>query len=147
MKYATRIFGAIGVVALVVIAAILMKWELERQSNKRALEAQAAQAKVSARRKLSASHLRLIGQTLILYYNETHAIPKSLEELRTRGDLSASDCESPSGGRYVYLGWSGPYRKPSEIVVKEEGLSDGGNCLFGDGHVEWIDAETVTQRP
>jgi hypothetical protein len=100
----------------------------------------------------SASHLRQIGQGLLLYSNENRGkYPPDLKALLTTQELTADVLhspfsEDPASEDMVYLYYEGMDQNlNAEIVVAYDGaalLSEGAtNVLYGNGHVQWITFE------
>ncbi|HYE20390.1 MAG TPA: DUF3352 domain-containing protein [Tepidisphaeraceae bacterium] len=124
-------------------------------------------ARESANRVKCASNLRQIGMGIILYANDNKGkYPPNLGTLVTSVELSPQVFMCPThdhgapaiapggaGGAkqlaewvdensaYVYLGAGLNNTTPADVIVVHEkpGNHAGGmNCLFGDGHVEWL---------
>lgn len=119
-----------------------------------------------------ASNMKQIGSAILLYSNENHNLyPTHLEDLLLTEDISADVFVCPctndgpatgpttravadaltTGGHlsYVYLGAGLKNDCDADTVVLYEPLSNhagnGMNVLFGDGHVEFIDAANARQ--
>ena len=109
---------------------------------------------VRPRRHMCPSHMRQIGQGLLLYAYENGArSPDTLHELVSSVDINPEvfvcpDDNDAGGGTtrttYVYLKPKRPFRslRAEEVLVYEplKLHRTGGNILFGDGRVAWIDA-------
>ncbi len=126
-------------------------------------------AREQANRVKSASNLRQIGQGIMMYANEhkgrfpddlagamgdnlltVHvfvnprtktAVPRGLE-----GDALKKWVNESSD--YVFLGKGKDYRVGAEVPIaheKPQGLADGLNILYGDGHVEFLMMPQATQ--
>ena len=120
----------------------------------------------------SASNLRQIGQAILLYANdEAGAYPDSFHTLLLHGNITSDvfvswmSSDTPAAGpttqavadqldagghlSYVYLGQRLTAKTVTDsTVVAYEKLSifgTGANVLFGDNHVEFDDAKSVTQ--
>jgi prepilin-type processing-associated H-X9-DG protein len=119
-------------------------------------------AREQANRVKSASNLRQMGMAVQMHANENKGrFPDDIADL-LKQDLSAevfgnprNQGVSPPAGaspeqlaqwvressEYVYKGKGKNFRMTSEEVLayeKPEGLTDGINILFGDGHVEFV---------
>jgi prepilin-type processing-associated H-X9-DG protein len=117
----------------------------------------------------SASHLRQIGQAILLYSNDHQGeYPDSFQTILLNEDITSAVFVSPTrsetpangpttqaiadrlaaGGHlsYVYLGrqLAASSATPATIVAYEIPI-DGGNVLFGDGHVEFEDAAYMSK--
>lgn len=128
--------------------------------------------RASAPRVRSASNLREIGQAILLYYTDHGgAYPDSFQTILLNEDITSDVFVSPlssdtpavgpttqavaaqltSGGHlsYVYLGrgLSASTATADTIVAYEKMTASMGgmNVLFGDGHVEWVDATTAAK--
>jgi prepilin-type processing-associated H-X9-DG protein len=125
-------------------------------------------AREQANRVKSASNLREIGQASLLYANDHNGkLPDSLGEILTKEDITPQVLISPRtstsapppglppdqlsqwadhSSDYVWLGKGKNNNTVAADAVlayeKFEGLHDGINILFGDGHVEF---ETMVQ--
>jgi prepilin-type processing-associated H-X9-DG protein len=121
-------------------------------------------AREQANRVKSASNLRQMGQAVQMFANENKGkFPKEIGLLPATQELSADAFVNPRKGSpgpppdamegeaaakwvrqnsdYVYVGAGKDYRMTQDEVLayeKPEGLSDGINILFGDGHVEFL---------
>jgi predicted Zn finger-like uncharacterized protein/prepilin-type processing-associated H-X9-DG protein len=129
-------------------------------------------ARETANRVKCASNMRQIGQALLLYANENRgAYPPKLEDLLLTQDITAevftcpssNDTRSPgataaqqaaqlsAGGHlsYVFVGQRMNSSSPANAVLLYEPMTnhnnDGGNFLFGDGHVEFLTRQTAQQ--
>ena len=129
-------------------------------------------ARETANRVKCASNMRMIGQALLLHANENRgAYPPRLENLLLTQDItgdafvcpSSSDTAAPgaagaaqaaklsAGGHlsYVYVGQKLGPSAPAEAVLLYEPPAnhgnDGGNFLFGDGHVEFMSRQAAQQ--
>lgn len=114
--------------------------------------------------------MRQIGQALLLYANENEGrYPAALEPLLLTQDITPdvfccpSSYDTPAPGAsveersnallqgvhlsYIYLGHEKGAQAPADAVILYEPLAnhdgDGMNILFGDGHVEFVDAQTA----
>lgn len=119
-------------------------------------------AREQANRIKSASNLRQIGMGMQLYANENNGkFPKDFEALLKTQDLPLDAMLNPRSNRvhpslagdrdaqikavlevgdYVYKGSGKNTTTPADVVVayeNPEGLTDGVNMLYGDGHVEF----------
>lgn len=119
-------------------------------------------AREQANRVKSMSNLRQIGLGGMMYSNEEKgALPDSLGQLATREDLAPQVFVNPRGSSpppppglagdelakwvnehsdYVWLGKGKKNSLGADVPLayeKFEGLSDGINILYGDGHVEF----------
>ena len=119
----------------------------------------------------SATNLRQIGEAILLYSNDFQGqFPDSFRTILLNEDVtsdtfvSPSRDETPAGGAttrevandldsgghvsYIYLG-KGLTTKtalPNTIVAYEMPVpTDGGNVLFGDGHVEFFDGPVLSK--
>lgn len=120
-------------------------------------------ARETANRVASASNLKQIGMGMLLYSNENrNRYPDDFATLLKTQDLSPQVMLSPRAGSgipadvttpearvayvaehadYVYLGKGLKNDTPAETIVvyeKPDGLDDGINVLFADGHVEFL---------
>jgi prepilin-type processing-associated H-X9-DG protein len=120
-------------------------------------------ARETANRVKSASNLKQIGLGMMLYANENRGkYPADFGELIRTQDLVAEVFTSPrtqtslppdlntpdkaaafvvEQSDYVYLGAGMNNSAPAESILayeKPDGLDDGINILFGDGHVEFV---------
>ncbi len=122
-------------------------------------------ARETANRVKCASHMRQIGQALLLYSNDARGpYPESLPVVLATQDVASdifccpSSNETPATGgtpqaqannltvgphlSYVYVGKGVNNSAGADTVVLYEPLTnhdrDGMNVLFGDGHVEFI---------
>lgn len=129
-------------------------------------------ARETANRVKSASNLRMIGQAILLHSNENRGkYPDTLAPLLTGQELAVQvfdnprngDLEIPAdiindpealglfvndNGDYIYVGAGKDNRVPADVIIayeNPEGLEDGINILFGDGHVEFILMEQALQ--
>jgi len=127
-------------------------------------------ARETANRVKCASNMRQIGQALLLYANENRGdYPPDLETLLLTQDIGADVFCCPSsndeiapgatvedqatnlsaGGHlsYVYLGSEDGSSTSAEQIVLYEPITnhggDGGNALFGDGHVEFLNKQML----
>jgi prepilin-type processing-associated H-X9-DG protein len=119
----------------------------------------------TAPRVKSASHLRQIGQALLLYANDFGVYPPDFETLLLNEDLTPKVFVSPSGTdtpapgdtkaaqarnltarpghcSYVYTlphATTQPTENTAIFAYERSRVnSRGNNFLFGDGHVEWV---------
>jgi prepilin-type processing-associated H-X9-DG protein len=155
MAIAGIVLGAVGCVA--VLFALPMVAVLLPSLNR---------ARETANRVQCASHLRQIGQAMMLYANENNGkFPDSPDKLVTDESLpltaflcpSTTDTPAPnaagltSGGHdsYVYLGKGLTSGVGGHAVLAYEATSNhggtGSNFLFGDGHVAFVPAAAATQ--
>lgn len=122
-------------------------------------------ARETANRVHSASNLRQIGTGMMLYANENRGkYPPTLGELIKTEDMVPEVFHNPRGGNdepplpanataediakyvdehsdYIYLGAGKNNSSPAEDILayeNPEGLEDGINILYGDGHVEFL---------
>jgi prepilin-type processing-associated H-X9-DG protein len=121
-------------------------------------------AREQANRVKSASNLRQMGQAVQMFANENKGkFPQEIGQLPATQDLPADVFVNPRKGSpappaearagdaaakwvrqnsdYVYVGAGKDYRMSADEVLayeKPEGLNDGINLLFGDGHVEFL---------
>jgi prepilin-type processing-associated H-X9-DG protein len=129
-------------------------------------------ARETANRVKSASNLRQIGLALLMYSNENrNRYPKDLGELVTTEDIGAGVFTNPRLGSgvppniknadptaqaqwvndnsdYVYKGaGKNSSMGPEEVLAyeKPDGLSDGINILYGDGHVTFVPMSQAMQ--
>jgi prepilin-type processing-associated H-X9-DG protein len=99
----------------------------------------------------SATNLRQIGQALLLYANENKGLyPDNLQALTRTQDLPEETLKSPAGPAkngpdVVYLHFKGMNNTLGadvpvayDAALLEQG--EGTNVLYGDGHVDWVDA-------
>jgi prepilin-type processing-associated H-X9-DG protein len=127
-------------------------------------------AREQANRVKSASNLRQMGQGIQMFANENKGkFPKDIGQIPATQDLQADVFVNPRKGSamppaeamageaaakwvrqnsdYVYVGAGRDYRMTADEVLayeKPEGLSDGINVLFGDGHVEFLPTAQAT---
>lgn len=112
------------------------------------------QAQESGNRVKSGSNLRQIGQGLILYANDNKgAYPPDFATLRKTQDLTDDNFKSPDGHAkngpdYVYLVYPGMKNDvAADLAIAYDAAEleagEGANLLFGDGHVEYLDASGV----
>ena len=127
-------------------------------------------AREQANRVKSASNLRQMGQGIQMFANENKGkFPKEIGQIPAAQDLTADVFVNPRKGSsmppqdamageaaakwvrqnsdYVYVGAGKDYRMGADEVLayeKPEGLSDGINVLFGDGHVEFLPTAQAT---
>ncbi len=112
-----------------------------------------------------ASNLRQIGQAIQLYWQDYHAYPPDLRAVIQTQQIgsqtftcpASSDVRAPTGTAigapgtcsYIYVGI--PFLaeiRPDAVVALEDPANhdmDGGNVLYGDGHVEWVALPDVVQ--
>ena len=120
-------------------------------------------AREQANRVKSAANLREIGQAAVIFANDQKdgAFPGSFAEMYKKQELTPdvfinprTEHQVPPGldrdqigawlddnCDYVWLGKGRKNNLPADIVLayeKPEGLSDGINLLFADGHVEFM---------
>ena len=124
-------------------------------------------AREQANRIKSASNLRQIGMAAFIYANDNRgAFPPDLAGTMT--DLSLEVYVSPRTGTslpqglegdelktwinessdYVYLGAGKTSREPATVVIayeRQDGLTDGINILYADGHVEFVEMGRAQQ--
>ena len=111
-------------------------------------------AKVSADRVHSALNLRQIGQGMVLYANDHQGkLPPDLATLLKQPDFKREAFQSPFGegkaeSDYKYFYVEGLTNAvPPDILLAYDAAElekgDGANVLYGDGRVEWLDAEVV----
>lgn len=123
-------------------------------------------ARETANRVKSASNLRQIGQGMMLYANENRGkYPDDIETLLRTQDLVAdvfisprTSTAIPAGqpaernmfvsefGDYAYLGKGLKNSATVETILayeKPDGLEDGINILYGDGHVEFLNMDAA----
>lgn len=125
-------------------------------------------ARETANRVKSASNLRQIGIAMLLFSNENkQKLPDSFGQMITTQDIGVEVFANPRLGTsvppdvlaanadakgdwadensdYVYLGQGKTANAgPEEVMAYEnpDGLDDGINILFGDGHVEFVQME------
>jgi prepilin-type processing-associated H-X9-DG protein len=128
----------IGAIALL-ISIILPTWNRWREAQQ-------------GGRDPCASRLRQIGQAILLYANDNHGLcPPSLASLVKGDGLSQEvlicpwDRSSHADGEstYVYLGSGKRFNDLTvdDVLVYEPTNvhEEGGNVLFGDGHVSFVD--------
>lgn len=122
----------------------------------------------NALRVKSANNLRHFGQIMILYENEFNGLyPLDLATGVKAERPIPEVLKSPMGDEkvgydYIYLHYKGmgrPFPVPDDAVVAydaPDAAKNGGACvLFGDGHVDWLDAaqlkaalgKTEAERP
>jgi prepilin-type processing-associated H-X9-DG protein len=126
-------------------------------------------ARETANRVKCASNMRQIGQALLLYAVENQGeYPPTLDELLLTQDITPhvfncpTSAESPAPGEtvedqaanlstgghlsYVYLGSDTGSSSAADQIILYEPLTnhngDGTNVLYGDGHVEFMSAQT-----
>ena len=128
-------------------------------------------AREQANRVKSASNLRQIGQGVMMFANENKGkFPREIGQLPATQDLTADVFVNPRKGTsspprdanageaaaawvrqnsdYEYVGAGKDYRAATDEIVayeKPDGLSDGINILFADGHVEFVQMEMAKQ--
>jgi prepilin-type processing-associated H-X9-DG protein len=127
-------------------------------------------ARGMADRVKSANNLRMIGQGCLLYANENKGkYPPSLGDIAVNEDLAPDAFFKPGHQRrppaetanhpkelaawinansdYVYLGQGKTVQaagRQDVIAYEKHGPgSEGANVLFGDGHVEWVNASRL----
>ncbi len=110
------------------------------------------------------NNLRMIGVAVQVYWQDHHQYPGDLQTVFQTGMLnpptftcpSSSDvlpADSVIGARgtcsYVYVGGSfGKEAQVDSVIALEDPANhdlDGGNVLYGDGHVEWVTLQNVVQ--
>lgn len=106
-----------------------------------------ARAREMAKRTVCSSNLQNIGNALVLYANENDdKLPPDLDTLIDKGELSSKEVLCPSATEdyehYIYipvptLNDMGP-DTPIVLEDPENHGGEGGNVLFGDTHVEWV---------
>jgi prepilin-type processing-associated H-X9-DG protein len=113
-------------------------------------------ARETANRVKCASNMRQVGQAILLYSNENRgAYPPDIDAILRTQDITAGEFVCPSdsnapatpaaGGPYSFV-YAGPNlttrTATADTIVLYEPLTnhnnDGGNILFGDGHVEFF---------
>jgi prepilin-type processing-associated H-X9-DG protein len=110
----------------------------------------------TADRTKSANNLRQIGQGLLLYANENKgAYPANLQEVIRTQDVSPDVLKSPAGPAkngpdVVYLYFKGMNTTiGAEVPVAYDAAlleqGEGTNVLFGDGHVDWVEAGAIAK--
>jgi prepilin-type processing-associated H-X9-DG protein len=133
-NFATATIIVVGIIALVMIA----KTALERM-------------RMTAGRVPCASNLRQVGQALLLYAVDNGRVyPPGLEVL-TVSDISPEVLHCADGGKaapFVYLtphGLMDDYGGDDPIAYEPASYHDGagGNVLFGDGHVAFIESAAL----
>ena len=118
-----------------------------------------------------AGHLRQIGQAILMYSNEYHGqfpdrLPTLLltEDVYPNAFVATLAADTPATGpttqaavatmdlghhlSWVYLGrgWNISTVKPEMVVAfGPYNSTTGMNVLFGDGHVQWYDAQTMSK--
>lgn len=110
----------------------------------------------NAQRVKSANNLRQLGQMLILYANEFNGLyPPDLATVAKAEEVPPEVLKSPMGDEkngydYVYLHYEGMGRRldiPEGAVIAydapDAAKTGGASVLFGDGHVEWLDATAL----
>lgn len=129
-------------------------------------------ARETANRVKCASNLRQLGQAMLMYANENRGVyPPTPELLLLTQDISADvfNCPStndtppqgttaaelavsfgtPGNVSYIYFGKGlTTSSSPDAILFYETSVNhdgNGGNFLFGDGHVEFVLANTATK--
>ena len=131
-----------------------------------------SRAREVANRVKCGSNLRQIGQAMLLYANEHNgAYPDTIgglleEDISVTAFVCPASNDTPAvagatpqasaanvqaGGHlsYVYLGKGMTNTQPANAVLVYEPLTDhrnqGMNVLFGDGHVDWVTAQSANQ--
>jgi prepilin-type processing-associated H-X9-DG protein len=115
-----------------------------------------ATSKSDADRTRSASHLRQIGQAILLYCNEHQGkMPPDLQEVAKTEDLTPDVLHSPFGdakaaGDYTYFALDVLNKDvPPDVVIAYDAAElrsgEGANVLYADGHVEWLDRDGVNK--
>lgn len=110
-----------------------------------------SRARELAKRAVSASNLRAIGQGLHIYANDHGGkFPESLETLIEQGMITRETLNSPRDeeGRvsYTYIAGQSETNDPRNVIAHERVMGDEGtNVLFLDGHVEWLPPERFVQ--
>jgi prepilin-type processing-associated H-X9-DG protein len=135
-----------------------------------------AKAREQGNRIKSASNLRQIGLMAMMYANENNRnggkFPPTLAELVVKGGASPDAFVSPrrdgtapphllnadpavrgrwveENSHYAYVGAGLTSAAGPDVVLayeKWEGLDDGINVLFADGHVEWLPTSVAQER-
>jgi prepilin-type processing-associated H-X9-DG protein len=110
-----------------------------------------SRARELAKRAVSASNLRGIGQACYIYANDhDERFPESLEALIDKQFLTREMLNSPrddeGGISYVYIRGQSQADDPRNVIAYEKILDDEGtNVLFLDGHVEWMKLDAFKQ--
>lgn len=105
-------------------------------------------------RRRSSANLKQLGLAMQLSANENHGLyPPDLATLAKAQDLAAQVLKSPMGNDqvgydYVYLNFRGmAHGLPQDLAIAydaPDAARSGGACvLFGDGHVQWLDAAAL----
>jgi beta-lactamase regulating signal transducer with metallopeptidase domain len=105
-------------------------------------------------RRRSANNLKAIGMGLTLYANEMHGLyPPDLVILAKTEEMSNDMVKSPMGNAqvgyaYAYLHFRAmTHGLPADLAIAydaPDAAQSGGACvLFGDGHVQWLDAASL----
>jgi prepilin-type processing-associated H-X9-DG protein len=126
-------------------------------------------AREQANRVKSASNLRMIGQSVMIYANENKGkFPEDAGTILLSGDITAEVFVSPRTGTstpqglegdalkawaneqadYTYVGKGKKYTAGADEVLayeKPDRVTDGVNILFCDGHVEWLQMQQAQQ--
>jgi len=102
----------------------------------------------------SANNLKAIGMGLTLYANEMHGLyPPDLTTMAKSQEMSSDMIKSPMGNAelgydYAYLHFKAmTHGLPADLAIAydapDAAKSGGASVLFGDGHVQWLNATAL----
>jgi prepilin-type processing-associated H-X9-DG protein len=109
----------------------------------------AHRASPRAREAICRCNLRQIGLAIGQYYEDhTNAMPRTLADLKpyTGGSeriFICPDAKDNTGPSYRLLSdveWQSEKLEPIVVEVPGNRHRDGGNVLYNDGHVDWVNA-------